>query len=82
MRSVPGELMSRTRFRTVSRVFYFERFFFGRLFRLVLAKSLSCFSLIDLAICLEATTSIFHRVWLQMQHRRPSAVFWILRAYF
>ena len=57
MRSVPGELMSRTRFRTVSRVFYFERFFFGRLFRLVLAKSLSCFSLIDLAICLEAPLS-------------------------
>src|SRR2546429_7339699 len=57
MRSVPGELMSRTRFRTVSRVFYFERFFFGRLFRLVLAKSLSCFSLIDSAICLEAPLS-------------------------
>jgi hypothetical protein len=37
--------------------FYFERFFFGRFFRLVLAKSLSCFSLIDSAICLEAPLS-------------------------
>jgi len=36
---------------------YFKRFFFGRLFRLVLAKSLSCFSLIDSAICLEAPLS-------------------------
>src|SRR6266550_3632778 len=32
-------------------------FFFGSLFRLVLAKSLCCFSLIDSAICLEAPLS-------------------------
>ena len=33
---------------------YRELFFLGRFFRLVLANSLSCFLLIDLAICLEA----------------------------
>src|SRR5438270_7065582 len=36
---------------------YFERFFFGRFFRFVLANSLSCFLLIDFAICLEAPLS-------------------------
>src|SRR4030081_380717 len=36
---------------------YLDRFFFGRFFRLVLAKSLSCFLLIDLAICLDAPLS-------------------------
>ena len=33
---------------------YFELFFFGRFFRLVLAKSFNCFSLIDSAICFDA----------------------------
>jgi hypothetical protein len=36
---------------------YRELFFLGRFFRLVLANSLSCFLLIDLAICLEAPLS-------------------------
>jgi hypothetical protein len=33
---------------------YLELFFFGRFFRLVLAKSFNCFSLIDSAICFDA----------------------------
>jgi hypothetical protein len=36
---------------------YLEFFFLGRFFRLVLANSLSCFLLIDLAISLEAPLS-------------------------
>jgi len=36
---------------------YRELFFLGRFFRFVLANSLSCFLLIDLAICLEAPLS-------------------------
>jgi hypothetical protein len=57
VRSIPGELTHSPGFRTASSAFYFERSFLGKLFRLVLAKSLSCFSLIDSAICLDAPLS-------------------------
>jgi hypothetical protein len=41
----------------LARATYLDRFFVGRFFRFVLANSLSCFLLIDLAICLDAPLS-------------------------
>jgi hypothetical protein len=44
-------------FYSLSSAYFFRLFLAGNFFRLVLAKSRSCFSLIDFAICFEAPFS-------------------------